>query len=627
MIPSLSLVLLSGLWPLVEGFSATRQATWSSTNYGPDGPWHAVQVSLGGDSQIVDLYPGDSWASMILLDSVCSTPNLTGDCLADRAGTFNIGTSGSTYIPSTNPNDTSDMTWSTGYENTYLNKAGGNLHALPGQLGDYISLSSLNVPNVSITGIYEAYQTYPNGKEYPVEVGTLSLGGTSAVHKLSGVSYNLFTGYAWENDWVDSYSWGMHIGAVDPDIEPSLVLGGFDQSRVIGNISSQALVSDNELGLMQVTLSDIGLGVAEGSSPWSFDSMDNLFRQGGSTVSRASLVEFSPTRPYLYLPGDTCDAIAAHIPVTFNEGLGLYFWNTDDSSYSDITTSPAYLSFTFVKNDGYDKEQKNITIKVPFNLLKLTLQSPLVDQNTTYFPCYPTESDSNENGLQLGRAFLQATFLAENWFNGTGSGYWFFAQAPGPVTGASSIKDIDVTTTELTSSVTTTWEETWTGWWTPLATQGDASGSSNSTAGGGGGHGGHGGGLSQGAKIGIGIGCGVAGALILCAAGFMIARCMKKDKQTPTPISQHDPEENDATAVPMSATAGPMELSSAGDPRELSGSGPLMTTHSNASEIMGDVKPPPWTPAHTATATSTTGSMTMSSNIELHSGEVAHEMP
>ena len=624
MIPSLSLVIFSGLWPLVGGFTSNREATWSSTNYGPDGPWRAVQVSMGDDSQTVDLYPGDNWASMILLDTICSTPNLT-DCLADRAGTFDTATSGSTFFPSGSTNDTSDMSWLTGYEHTYLNKAGGNLHARSAQIGDYISLSSLKVPNVSITAIYEAYQTYPNGKEYPVEVGTLSLGGTSPYHVVNSVSYNLFTGYAWDNEWIDSYSWGMHIGSVEPEIDPSLVLGGFDETRVIGNVSSQELASVNELGLMKVQLTDIGLGVAEGASPWSFESMDNLFRRDGSTVSRTTQVEFSPTRPYLYLPGDTCDAIAAHIPVTFNEDLGLYFWNTDDDSYKDITTSPAYLSFTFVKNDHYDEAQPNITIKVPFNLLKLTLQPPLVEQNTTYFPCHPTETDTNEDGLQLGRAFLQAAFLGENWLYGNGTGYWFFAQAPGPVTSVSSIKDINVGATEISSSATTTWEETWEGWWTPLATQGDASGNGNSTSGANGKK--HHSGLSQGAKIGIGIGCGVAGALILCAAGFMIARCMKKDKQTPTPISQHDPEENEVRAVPMSATAGPMELSSTGNPLELSGSAHYLTTHPNPSEVMGDVKPPPWTPAHTATATSTTGSMTMSSNIELHSGEVAHEMP
>jgi hypothetical protein len=104
-------------------------------------------------------------------------------------------------------------------------------------------------------------------------------------------------------------------------------------------------------------------------------------------------------------------------------GLGLYLWNSDDDSYRKIVTSPAYLSFLFRKDST---NNQNITIKVPFALLNLTLQAALVDEETPYFPCYPSD-----NIYSFGRAFLQAAFVSKDFGTGDGYGTWFLAQAPG----------------------------------------------------------------------------------------------------------------------------------------------------------------------------------------------------
>ena len=64
---------------------------------------------------------------------------------------------------------------------------------------------------------------------------------------------------------------------------------------------------------------------------------------------------------------------------------------------------------------------------MPFALLNLTLEAPLVTEATPYFPCY-----LSDNIYSFGRAFLQAAFVAEDLSTGNGYGTWFFAQAPGP---------------------------------------------------------------------------------------------------------------------------------------------------------------------------------------------------
>ncbi|KAJ5664057.1 hypothetical protein N7507_004788 [Penicillium longicatenatum] len=581
----LSFALICGLSTLANAV-APYSASWSSTSYGPDGPWNAVLVQLGfgNNKQSVALYPGDRWASTILLNTVCSTPNLTGSsCLAESAGTYNVGASRTAFIPSSNSNDTSDMTWVSGTENVFVNKFSGDAYVKEGQLGEIFNIAGASISNVSVSGIYEAYQTYPNGKKYPVEVGTLALGAPALNQTVDNGTYRLIESYLWENGQIPSYSWGMHIGSVAPSIAGSLVMGGYDQARAIGNVSSQPVNSTNGLGTLDINLFDIGLGVAMGKSPWKFNSMNGLFRRDNSSGDNSASVQIDPTRPYLYLPKDTCDAIAEQLPVSYNEGLGLYIWNTSVHQFEHVTNSPAYLSFTFENNAGADASTPNITIKVPFNILKLTLQAPLVEQNTTYFPCHPSDE------YVLGRAFLQAAFLGTNWMNGTGGGYWFFAQAPGPNLQGETITTIQVTDTTVVPG-SGAWEDSWSGWWHVIP---------------------HGGGLSQGAKIGIGIGCGVAGALAVCLIGLLVARCMRKKKNI-------DPSEDDeatelATSNNATEVAGPLpdtpDVPGTPDhPGHAVGAFEQANVVSNVSNDSGQAdpdadlhgvygdKPPPWSP-------------------------------
>lgn len=128
-----------------------------------------------------------------------------------------------------------------------------------------------------------------------------------------------------------------------------------------------------------------------------------------------------PGLPYMYLPKETCDAIAEYIPVTYSADFNLYLWDTESSVYEDIISSPHYLSFVFT-----DDSKTSAYINVPFALLNLTLDSPLTRTPTQYFPCSPWEAETT--GYTLGNAFLQAAFFSQHWQMNT----TVLAQAPGP---------------------------------------------------------------------------------------------------------------------------------------------------------------------------------------------------
>ena len=167
-----------------------------------------------------------------------------------------------------------------------------------------------------------------------------------------------------------------------------------------------------------------------------------LLAKGNASIAPGITVTMSPADPYLYLPQSTCAAIAAELPVVYQPDYGLYFWDTTDRRYSQIITSPAYLEFVFSKNS---RNNANLTIKVPFSLLNLTLKAPLVEKPTSYFPCMGTTGT-----YALGRAFAQAAFIGVNW--GLPAGNWFLAQAPGPNIPGSARPTTRATSTQATSA-------------------------------------------------------------------------------------------------------------------------------------------------------------------------------
>ncbi|KAJ5683810.1 uncharacterized protein N7477_000155 [Penicillium maclennaniae] len=426
--------------------SGPREITWSNKKFGPDGPWQAVTVSMGSNyselvvpSSVVALYPGGSWDSKILLSSICDNKTLSSVCYGDEAGLFDSDISvtlDNTSIESPPYGTWGEVNW--GYTNAVP------IQAKATRATDWMSIDGVAIPDVDLITISAGWQTYPGGKAYPLEVGTLSLGSPD-INQTFGASIKInttfITSYIYEQEGstnIPSYSYGMHIGSASLGISGSLLLGGYDQNRVIGEVSSQSFSS--------------------GSFPIEMYDM-SLLAQGNSSLDSGVTIVVDPVNPYIYLPQSSCDAIAAELPVTYQPDYGLYFWNTSDSQYNKITTSPAYLAFKFSKNNLNNEE---ITIKVPFALLNLTLEAPLVKTPTQYFPCMATNSTP-----VLGRAFLQAAFVGVNWLGGK----WFLAQAPGP-DGSFIVNPVTISDDEsaiLGSS--NSWEDTWKTSWNVLETK------------------------------------------------------------------------------------------------------------------------------------------------------------
>lgn len=286
---------------------------------------------------------------------------------------------------------------------------------------------------------------------YTLDTGFLSLYGGAAHFEYtsvngSDVSLNTTLPLAYAQDAIPSAFYGLHVGSGSTSswVPGSLVLGGYDKSRCL----TTPIVSNTDT----FELTDIGLGVASGDSPFPKDEKLPVRNLLQSTEVNSIKAYPNPGVPYLYLPQETCAAITEHLPVDFNETLGLYMWNTSAPSYHDIMTSPSYLSFNFGSGTSTS------TIYLPFALLNLTLEWPLVNTPTQYFPCSPYQSPDGK--FHLGRAFLQGAFMAQNWQTGQS----MLAQAPGPDMADSSLVTISAngTSSVLPMIKAPSWDLTWT---------------------------------------------------------------------------------------------------------------------------------------------------------------------
>lgn len=426
------------------------QLVTSDKYYGPDGPWQAVTVWLGTQRTPVDLYPGGTYGSPILSNTVC-----------DGVKAYPCG-SGGLYNPSGSRlfyNNTAQIPEDPGW---VLGALKYRIHPLYCMDQLYISArGDEHVQNLSILLVDTVSMIYPDGTNYPIQLGTLSLGGASPNQTFSSgevfINAPLLPGSLWEQDLIPSSSFGMHLGSATLGPPLSLWLGGYDQSRIVGPVSVQVLKDVDP----SIDLLDIGIGVEHGASPFAFRSRGKILAEGNSSISRSIPLIMNPNAPYLAVPNSTCAAIAKNLPVTYNPKYGLYFWNVTDPLYNRIVRSPSYLSFTF-RAAGLDTA--NITIKVPFQLLNLTLDAPLVTTPIQYFPCQPPQ-DSDK--WSLGRAFLQAAFIGIDWNYEWGK--WYLAQAPGPNTASNPNQSPLSYASVVTSSAGISWSDTWEGYWFPLA--------------------------------------------------------------------------------------------------------------------------------------------------------------
>lgn len=542
------------LFSLIQALSAADaaqpiQQPWSSRTYGPDGPWNAVTLNVAGQS--VDLLVGSFYQSYLLSDNYCQNRTLFAlhSCDATSAGL--VSSDNSDLGDSANPQFRPYPTWA-----APISMNGTAVDILPFDFQIPVN----NPPTMSAisTGLVDsAWESLLDGTTYPITLGTLSLGAPSFNQTFGSINYGIPTSSLFTQGLIPSASVGLHIGAASFGLAGSMFWGGYDRTRVIGDVLVRA--SGTQSAYLGVDLLDIGIGTAVGGSPFNFTQLDGLLALGNSSIGSSVQTQPQANTPYLYLPKSTCDAIASNLPVTYQSKYGLYFWNTNDPQYSRIVSSASFLSFTFRADD---LPAGNLTVKVPWRLLNLTLTEPIINTPTQYFPCRP-DTGNFQKTYTLGQAFLQAAFIAIDWKPQSPPGNWFMAQAPGPNIDSSPFTAAMQTGVSQLQSSGAAWEDTWTGHWTPLPSDPSstpssqlASPSSASSSS-----------LSTGAKAGIGVGAAAAAIFLLLAIGALLfVRRRRRNKAVDE--GSNSTYEHTAAYAPAMATSGHQK---AGDSEPLKG--------------------------------------------------------
>ncbi|KAI9670397.1 MAG: hypothetical protein M1817_004440 [Caeruleum heppii] len=425
-------------WPMP--FNASR-------SFGPDGPWHGMTLDFGWPLQQVDFYPSTTSKTLLISRTACESQD--ANCPLPLPKMYDP-TRGVPLVNGTSTDIYSPDGWDSSRARA-LNLTGSGVDKFTRLVLIEEGKPWRYAENVTFTLSQSYAANYPDGTKTTLDVGLLALGdrGDSILPPLvNGVMTSIHDPISslFNDSNIPSRSWGLHVGSVAQNVTPSLYFGGFDQSRVIGKVVS----SDDAT----FVLKDIAINITHRDGQ--AHTSDGLLKrnQGGTGNGDDIMVTPDPGVPYLYLPQETCDSIAAKLPIQYNPSLGLYIWDSSSASQSffeSLTRSTASLAFTFGSPGD-----STVSVNVPFSLLNLTLDGTFGSAQANYFPCRPY--DALDGAFVLGRAFLQAAFLGQVWDKHT----TFLAQAPGPKLPVESVKSLQPSDEELLGQANpVSWESTW----------------------------------------------------------------------------------------------------------------------------------------------------------------------
>ncbi|RMY07200.1 hypothetical protein D0867_09420 [Hortaea werneckii] len=449
-------VCVSGQDGINHGASPLSISYGNNGSVGPDGPWWTIVQAVNYPDQFMTLLPSLSNNSLLINSTACLSQSAI--CPTPQPDQFFTWTEAEIENNKTPSEELQPDEWDEWYA-SLLNMSGtGQFFSERMNLHPEGDNSVVNEMGYLVMGISNSYSAgFAAGAEYTLDTGFFSL---YAEHDIFSWPDQI-SGFVWHNNrtlndayklgYIPSVSYGLHVGSVVANVTPSLILGGYDSSRIL----TPPLVSDSR----SFNLTGISLNVTEGDDAYASEQalpLTGLLQANGSSVDSIDVFP-DPGLPYMYLPRETCDAIAEHLPVKYNSDFNLYFWNTEDENYHKILTSPHVLAFTF------SADTSETTINIPLALMNLTLEYPLVSESTPYFPCSPWTPNSAP--YHLGRSFLQGAFLGQNW----NSSKVFLAQAPGPDLMARSLKKIAYTDKNIEPATNApSWDSTWSGALTAL---------------------------------------------------------------------------------------------------------------------------------------------------------------
>ncbi|RYP47920.1 hypothetical protein DL768_006075 [Monosporascus sp. mg162] len=182
--------------------------------------------------------------------------------------------------------------------------------------------------NTSISYVTERFVNLPSGSNYTNPVGTLGLG-----RDLDGDPWILEQLKSAGN--IASNTFSLHMGSALLEQPGSLVLGGYEKNRALGQAGTFPLRD----GRPTVILMDVFLGTEVGPSAFGKNGSISIYQGLGNDTSAAYLSKWygttqgaaiavpNPSSPYMYLPISdtmgTCEAAAKNLPVTWDAALGL----------------------------------------------------------------------------------------------------------------------------------------------------------------------------------------------------------------------------------------------------------------------------------------------------------------
>ena len=466
--PTLAARPISLAWSNDPRFGVNNSHAPYENTYGPDGPWQAVLVEVGNfpglSGRVSERSFGSSDQGLPVPLYPCGA-SVTQLLPPGHGGRYSIsGRNASTTVRLKHDSEGNPDDW---FASPILNS--WSLGTGAWDIVQFVGKNDEDLPLANGT-MFVATQGWnislPKGRSYNNQIGVLGLGRPSDMPTMNPISASpSMLDQLKTSGEIDSSSFGLHIGSVSQRIPGSLVLGGYDASRLIGSSGVFQYVT----GMPVAALVDVTLGAARCDTPFTPGSLKRLYKGVGDNRAAESIVKYlgapkgsailipNPAYPYIALPLDTCEAVASHLPVTWNSDIGFYTWNRKDPRYPEIIKSSAYMEFILS-----DTAARNVSIKVPFSLLNLTLDTPIVDIPTPYFPCRPL--NSTWGFWALGRAFLQAALLGINYDQNK----TFLAQAPGPIHNESMLQPIYSTDGSLKGTepddlgaFIASWQQTW----------------------------------------------------------------------------------------------------------------------------------------------------------------------
>ncbi len=193
---------------------------------------------------------------MIPTQSLCQS--VSSICFAASAGLYNASDS-TTAISDNSPG----LVWQWG-SSAAINTSGQAVEMTDVM---YINTSEglVKVPNSTISAINSQNLFLPDGGSLQVQLGSLSLGapGNGTQSLKTGIGQN-FPSYLAMQNVTPSNSFSLHYGSASLGLAGTLVWGGYDQSRVLGDVGSFQLGPDE---LMMPTMLDVQIRRGEWPDP------------------------------------------------------------------------------------------------------------------------------------------------------------------------------------------------------------------------------------------------------------------------------------------------------------------------------------------------------------------------